>query len=305
MIRKQKIITVFTPTYNRAYCLQHLYDSLCRQTINDFKWLIIDDGSSDNTKEIVDAWIMENKVEIDYFYKENGGMHTGHNMAYELINTELNVCIDSDDFMPDDAINRIINLWKSFGNNKYAGIIGLDATIKGKIIGNSFPNQLKECKYSELYSKYGVTGDKKIVYRTDVVKKYEPYPVFKNEKFVPLYLPIVVDKDYHLLNFNEVFCIVDYQEDGSTLNIYNQYFNNPKGFKYSRLIEMVYYKSNKNKFKSAIHYISSKLILKEYNFLNETPLKIMTLFAIPFGFIWFCVLLKKRNIKRNISKYIE
>lgn len=305
MIRKQKIITVFTPTYNRAYCLHHLYDSLCRQTINDFKWLIIDDGSSDNTKELVDYWIAEDKIQIEYCYKENGGMHTGHNKAYELIDTELNVCIDSDDYMPDNAIEKIITLWYQFGNIRYAGIIGLDITKKGKIIGTAFPKHLEECKYSELHNKYNVTGDKKIIYRTDVVKKIPPYPVFDKEKFVPLYYPIVIDKDYSLLCFNEVFCIVDYQEDGSTLNIYSQYFKNPLGFKHSRKIEMIYFKSKKLKFKSAIHFISSKLILKEYNFLKDSPLKFYTFLAIPLGIVWYFNLLLKKNKLRNITKYVE
>ena len=96
-------LTVFTPTYNRAYILQRCYESLVRQTSKDFIWLIIDDGSTDNTKSLVDQWIKEkNEFEIKYVYKENGGMHTGHNKAYELIDTELKVCIDSDDFMPDN-----------------------------------------------------------------------------------------------------------------------------------------------------------------------------------------------------------
>lgn len=301
----KKTITVFTPTYNRAYCLNQLYESLCRQTSKDFEWLIIDDGSTDNTQALVESWEKENNIAIQYYYKENGGMHTGHNKAYELITTELNICIDSDDYMPDDSVEKIINLWLTYGNDKYAGIIGLDRTVKGKIIGTSFPENLKECKYSELYTKFGVTGDKKIVYRTDVVKRYPAYPTFENEKFVPLYLPIIIDRDYELLSFNEVFCVVDYQEDGSTLNIYNQYFKNPKGFKYSRKIEMEYYNIRKNKFKSAIHFVSSKFILKEYDFLADSPLKAYTFVAIPFGFIWYRVLLNKRYKKRDIKTYIE
>ena len=107
------ILTVFTPTYNRAYTLHKCYESLRRQTNKGFVWLIIDDGSTDNTKELVDSWLKnDNGFEIRYAYKENGGMHTGHNKAYELIDTELNVCIDSDDYMPDDAVEGILSLEK-------------------------------------------------------------------------------------------------------------------------------------------------------------------------------------------------
>lgn len=301
----KKTLTVFTPTYNRAYCLHLGYEALKRQTCKDFKWLIIDDGSTDNTKELVDLWISEGAIEIEYHLKENGGMHTGHNAAYERIDTELNVCIDSDDYMPDNGVERILFLWKRFGRREYAGIIGLDQTKNGKIIGTRFPCKLKACKYSELSTKFGVVGDKKIVYRTEIVKKLAPYPEFETEKFVPLYYPILIDRNYDLLCFNEVFCIVDYQEDGSTINIYKQYFRHPKGFKHSRQIELKYHSNIKNKFKSAVHYIASKLILKEFNFQKDSPNKLYTLLAIPFGIIWYWILLKKKHTKRDIKKYIS
>ena len=89
-----KRITVFTPTFNRAYCLAQCYDSLLRQTNKDFTWLIIDDGSSDNTKELVKTWINKGQFDIQYHYQDNQGMHGAHNAAYRLIKTELNVCID-------------------------------------------------------------------------------------------------------------------------------------------------------------------------------------------------------------------
>src|SRR5690554_1440544 len=100
----KKTITIFTPTFNRAHLLPRLYQSLCSQTSSDFLWLVIDDGSSDGTDELVKEWQEENKIAIEYHFKENGGMHTGHNLAYQVIDTELNVCIDSDDYMPEDAV---------------------------------------------------------------------------------------------------------------------------------------------------------------------------------------------------------
>ena len=99
-----KTLTVFTPTYNRAHTLKRLYESLCTQTCDDFEWLVIDDGSTDFTKELIDGFIRQNRLPIRYIYKENGGLHTGYNTAYDNITTELNVCIDSDDFMPEDAV---------------------------------------------------------------------------------------------------------------------------------------------------------------------------------------------------------
>lgn len=300
-----KKITVFTPTYNRAYCLDVLYKSLCTQTSKDFLWLVIDDGSTDNTKELIANWQAENKIEIQYFYKKNGGMHTAHNVAYQNIDTELNICIDSDDSMPKNAIERILFLWETYGNERFAGIIGLDETVSGKIIGTSFPENLKSCKYHLLAKDYHVFGDKKIIYRTEITKKIKKYPEFPGEKFVPLFYPIIIDKAYDLLCFNEVFCIVDYKEDGSTLNIYNQYYKNPKGFSYSRTIEMAYFSKWSLRFKSAIHYVATSLLSRDFSFLLKSNKKIMTLFAIPFGIILYFFILKNKNKKRDISKYVN
>ncbi|MCZ8197316.1 MAG: glycosyltransferase family 2 protein [Flavobacterium sp.] len=300
-----KTLTIFTPTYNRAYCLHLCYESLLRQTSNDFEWLIVDDGSTDTTKELVQGWINENKIPIRYSYKINQGMHSGHNAAYSQISTELNVCVDSDDYMPDDAVEKIIALWRKYGSDKYAGLIGLDETINKTIIGTKFPDDVKECTYGELKPKYGVVGDKKIIYRTEVVKQLEPYPIFEGEKFVPLYFPIVIDKEYKLLSFNEVFCTVDYQLDGSTLNIYNQYFKNPKGFSFSRKIEMIYLPFTSQKIKSCIHYVATSIMTKNFGFLKESPKKIFTFLAIPFGIAFYIYLLKKKNKTRDITKYVS
>ena len=117
-----KILTVFTPAYNRAYTLYKCYESLTRQTNKDFKWMIIDDGSTDNTSDLVAKWKEESDFEIIYIYKQNGGMHTAHNTAYENIDTELNVCIDSDDYLTDDAVEIIVTEWEKIRSKKLAGL---------------------------------------------------------------------------------------------------------------------------------------------------------------------------------------
>ncbi|QLG46697.1 glycosyltransferase family 2 protein [Costertonia aggregata] len=280
-----KTITVFTPTYNRGYCLHQVYDSMVAQTNQDFIWLIIDDGSTDNTKEIVDAWIKENKIDIQYHYQANLGMHGGHNAAYRLIKTTLNVCIDSDDYMPDDAVQKILENWKKIeGIEKFAGLVGLDADKKGNIIGTKIPENIKKTTLYDVYNTHKVLGDKKLVYRTAVVKKYPPYPIFEGERFVPLgYLYQLIDQDYRLMPVNEVFCIVEYQQDGSSMNMLKQYRRHPKGFAFSRKSRMRYARNFKDKFKNAIHYVSCALFTKNGRFLKESPKKWTTLLAIPFG----------------------
>ena len=288
-------LTVFTPTYNRAYILHRCYESLCRQTSKDFMWLIIDDGSTDNTKELVNKWIQkDNGFEIKYVYKENGGMHTGHNKAYELIDTELNVCIDSDDFMPDNAVELITKFWKKYGSDKYSGIASLDNDEEGNIIGTKFPYQ-KSIKLCDFYDQGG-KGDKNLIYRTEIMKKYPPYPEFEGEKFVPLdYKYLLADQEYDLLILNEPTCTVEYMEDGSSLNMFKQYYKNPKGFSFMRKIHMVYDKKLKNQFRSCIHYVPGSLILKNRKFLKESPKKLLTLLACPLGVILYFVIMRKNR----------
>ena len=103
-----KTLTVFTPAFNRAHTLVRTYESLCRQTCQDFCWLVVDDGSTDNTRQLVEGWIEEGRIPVRYIYKENGGLHTAYNTAYANIDTELNMCVDSDDFLPDDAVDLIL-----------------------------------------------------------------------------------------------------------------------------------------------------------------------------------------------------
>lgn len=157
---EKKTLTVFTPAYNRAHTIIRTYESLCRQTCKDFCWLVVDDGSSDNTRELVEGWIKENKIPIRYIYQQNQGMHGAHNTAYRNIDTELNTCIDSDDYMPDDAVEKIVSFWECHSSDTYAGIIGLDRADKGGIIGTRFPIGMTETTVSGFYQAGG-TGDKK------------------------------------------------------------------------------------------------------------------------------------------------
>lgn len=280
-----KSITVFTPTYNRAYCLHQCYESLVDQTNTDFVWLIIDDGSTDNTSELVAGWINQGKVDIKYHYKENGGMHSAHNEAYDKIETELSVCIDSDDFMPVDAIDKILSKWADVRNkNEVAGLIGLDSYKNGKIIGGRFPEGLHETTLEDLHYKYKIFGDKKLVLRMEVVNLYNRYPIFDNERFVPLgTLYLQIDKTYKLICLDEVLCIVEYMDDGSSRNIFKQYMRHPKGFQYARLNAMKYYSYPIIRFKNAIHYISHSIQLRDPEFLKKSPKKFLTLIALPFG----------------------
>lgn len=279
-------LTVFTPSYNRAHTLPRTYESLRRQTSKDFIWLIIDDGSTDDTKSLVESWQQtESSFEIRYLWKKNGGMHTAHNAAYEVIDTELNVCIDSDDCLAENAVEKILHKWKSIKGDSYAGLIGLDADFSGNIIGNGFPPDLIETTLSGYYAAGGA-GDKKLVYRTDVIRKYPPYPVFPGEKYVALgYKYRLIDQDYTLAVLNEVLCNVEYQIDGSSHTMWRQYLQNPQGFAFWRKVCMTYPTTKKRLFLDCIHYVSSCHLGNLKHCIRQSPRRLLTLLAYPFGII--------------------
>lgn len=298
MEKKRILLTVFTPTYNRAHTLPRTYESLKKQDSFCFEWLIIDDGSSDGTRELVASWIAEdNPFSIRYIYKTNGGMHSAYNTAYANIDTELNVCIDSDDCFAPGAARKIAEAWEKMRDRDYAGLIGLDSDMDGNIIGTEFPIGLKETTYSEFYGRGG-KGDKKFVYRTDIMKRYPPYPEFEGENYVGIACKFaIIDQDYKMGVLNDVLCNVEYQADGSTNTMFYQYVKNPKGFAYNRKIMMMYPISTKRLVIETIHYVSSSLISKNKKFIQESPRKLLTVLCIPAG--WFLTVFIKQKVKRK------
>lgn len=288
-ILPKPLLTVFTPTYNREKLLTRCYESMKAQTNQNFIWMVVDDGSTDGTSELVKKWISEsNGLEIKYLYKENGGLHTAYNKAIENIETELCVCIDSDDFMPNNAVELIIDFWRENGSEKYAGIVGLDFDLNGKVIGDLLPN--KEVNLIDLFlGKYKIkNGDRTNVVRTELYKRFAPMKVFPGEKnFNPHYMHLQISQDYDFLVLNENLRFVDYQPNGMTNSMLRQYRSSPNSFAEIRKL----YLSFKNtslwfKLKHTIHLTSSCILAnKSLSGIAENPHHIMAIFTFPCGFM--------------------
>ena len=289
-------ITIFTPAYNRAHTLGRTYESLLAQECKEFLWLIVDDGSSDNTAELVHSWQeKDNGFEIQYVYKENGGMHTAHNVAYSMIETELNVCIDSDDCMAPGAVGKILSKWDEVKNLGFAGIIALDSDMEGNLIGKGFPEGMTETTLSAYYASGG-SGDKKLIYRTDVIKQYPPYPVFEGERYVALaYKYRMIDQDYKLAVLGEVVCNVDYQMDGHSTGMWREYIRSPQGFAAWRKLCMQYPESRKRLMVDCIHYCSSSFLCGNKRYIAESPRRGLTVLCSLPG--WLLSRYTRRKVK--------
>lgn len=283
-------LTVFTPTYNRADLLCRCYESMKRQTVQEFVWMIIDDGSTDDTKAQAGEWKKEqHNFEIQYFYKENGGLHTAYNEAIAHIETPLCVCIDSDDWMPDDAVEKILDFWKQNGSDQYAGIVGLDYDSKDQVIGELLPNQKSVNLIDLLIGKYRINnGDRTNVVRTELYKKYAPMKVFPGEKnFNPHYLHLQISKEYDFLVLNENLRYVEYQPGGMSDSMLKQYKSSPNSFAETRKLYLSFTNASfQFKFRHSVHLVSScRLAGHMLDALSMSSCKLITFAAIPFGMI--------------------
>lgn len=305
-------LTVFTPSYNRARLLARGYESLLRQTSHDFCWIIIDDGSNDNTRELARSWFDINSIEevdghiigvskdaswlkMHYYYKENGGLHTGYNKAIELMDTELCVCIDSDDYMPDDAVEIIVKKWRNYNNGNIAGLVGLDCRIDGDIIGNGFPEG-KITHYISLKEDKHFNCDNKIVMRVDLLKKVAPQPSFPNERnFNPIWMVLKIDEIAPFVLINNNLCFVDYQDGGMSNNLINQYFNSPNSFlELRKLYVKLKYASTLFHLRNHIHLISQCLIAEKPVF-KESPNKFISFLFCPLGYTIYRFMVRQHN----------
>lgn len=230
------LLTVFTPTFNRAYTLDKTYRSLLRQSNKSFIWLIVDDGSTDNTKAVVDDWICENKISIEYHYQENAGKMVAHNWASQLCKTELFLCLDSDDQLADTAVEDVISFWEKHRNDRddLLGIIAPKTIVNKErsVVRNpEIPQGIVYTTGRGLYQS-GYRGETAMVFRTEILRKY-PFPVQEGEKFISeISAYDAMDEHYVMLAYNRPLMICEYQEDGYSNNLLKINVANPKGVVY-------------------------------------------------------------------------
>lgn len=211
-------ITVCTPTFNRANLLEKLYSSLKKQNFKSFEWLIIDDGSSDNTEGIVNNFIREGLINIKYIKKKNGGKHTALNVGIDKAQGELFWIVDSDDYIEKGALKYIWDKWNEIENkNEFAGLSGLRGYTDGSIIGTKSDNEYIDTDALSYRYKYRISGDKAEVYRTDILRKFK-FPEFTGEKYVTeaVVWNRIANNNFKLRYFNNVIYICEYLEGGLT-----------------------------------------------------------------------------------------
>lgn len=224
--------TVFTPAYNRAYTLEKLYSSLKKQTYKDFEWLVIDDGSVDNTEELFKKWLKdENDFEIRYIKVQNGGKQRAVNKGIDLAKGKMFFIVDSDDYLTDNALEKLFEFERTISNlEDFVGVSGFRGYDVGNYIGAKINKEYIDCKNTER-DYYGLFGDKAEAYYTDLLKRYK-FPEIPNEKFVSerVLWDKLANDGYKIRWFNEIIYICEYLEGGLTNQGVELYKRNPKGY---------------------------------------------------------------------------
>lgn len=222
-------ITIFTPTYNRAYILNRTYESIISQKTDNLEWVIIDDGSIDNTEALVSEWIDENQIRIKYMRQENQGRYAAFNNGKQLFEGELIIFLDSDDYLLPGAISKIETVMEL---KEYESCSGIIAYLEGKdkkIIGSTFPKDVEREKIYVLYDKYHMTGDKFISLKNEYIQRYN-YPYYKGEKFTGDSIVFnKINDEKPMLLVRESFEHREYINDGLTNNRNSYHFSAPNG----------------------------------------------------------------------------
>ncbi|NBC57061.1 MAG: glycosyltransferase [Bacteroidetes bacterium] len=281
-------ISIFTPTYNRAKLLPRLYKSLKGQSVHVFEWIIVDDGSTDHTEQLVHQFQNEGLIPINYIYQANKGKHFAINKGVEKAKGEYFFIVDSDDSLPTDALSLIHEHIPSIhSDNNLAGVSGRCVTPNGELIGN-FPDETYFANALDIRYKHQVTGDLAEVFKTEVLRQF-PFPEISGEKFCPEALVWNrIAQQYQLKYFNKSIYTADYQPEGLTSKIVKIRMR-------SSIASMLHYAELasypipiKEKLKAGINFWrfsfnSSKSFTQKYKQLGQ----LFGIVLLPFGFIMY------------------
>jgi len=291
---KQNLITVFTPAYNRAALLPRLYDSLLRQRYGYFEWVIVDDGSTDDTQEAVNNIICQQKIRVLYHRQKNTGKHTAINQGLDLASGELFFIVDSDDWLYDDALEKINHLYESVKNDRdFCGVSGVRTYPHGRRIGGEDHFGVIDCTVTDLRYRHRIRGDMAEAFRTEILRQYR-FPEVAGERFCPEALVWNrMAQQYKLRYSYEKIYYCEYLPDGLTSRITQLRKENPVStcMHYAELRQMDI--SFVQKIKAAINYWRFAFYLNGHFKDKIRQAGVVNLCVFPLGYMLY--LMDKRR----------
>ncbi len=287
--KKSALITVATPTYNRAHTLPAVYESLCSQTDKRFIWLVIDDGSTDHTEELVNTWIAKNKIGIQYHKKENGGKASALNVGIELLNTPYAVCLDSDDLFFPQTIELAIRSLKEIEDDpNCCGLLALRNNPDGTVMGKkSIPLDMKNVRAENIFLDLALRTELICFYKVDILKNYR-FPEFEGEKFVsPAWMQYEITRKYYYRSSWDKLCLCEYVADGLTKNKRKVIQKNPRGYTCVKRYSFDLSKTWKQRIKNGIMYDCGCIIAKDRDIIKNVKHKISAIALLPPAYILY------------------
>lgn len=294
------MITIFTPTYNRGKTLPRLYESLCNQTNKNFKWLVVDDGSSDNTRGLIESWVEEKKIDIMYIYQENAGKSAAHNVGVENTDTELFTCVDSDDYLTVNSVEKILESWSWIKqtDNKIGGLLLFKMLESGEFTTIYKPTTRKKGTLKSFYDDGILAGDTMLVFEKEKLKWFS-FPIIDGEKFVPeayLYDEFNYYYDFYLIP--EYAYVCDYLEDGYTKNMAKLIANNPKGYRQYIIQRLQYDEKMRHRFSDTIRYVAISFCYPKREIIKEAPYRWIAVLMYMPGFLLYLKRYKKFYVNK-------
>lgn len=278
-----KNLTIVTPTYNRSEALRILFKSLCEQSCKLFTWVVVDDGSTDNTKLTVEEFIQNNNLDIKYFQKKNSGKHKSINWILQFINTELVFIVDSDDYLSADAVKHIFSDWSKYKENKVVSLQYLKGYTNGNLIGDKFKVNYEITSHVKSRLLEKVKGDKAEIWKTEVLRENK-FIEFDDEKFLSeQHTYFQISGSEKILTINKIIYYSEYRMDGLSNIIRYLQFTNPNGAIENAIITAKYTKSFDVRFKQF-------LMITALSFRKTTNSVFNNIRKAKYNFIWLSIL---------------
>lgn len=279
-------LCIFTPTYNRAYTLERLFESLSCQTSKDFLWFVVDDGSTDETQQMLERFRSSETISIVSVKTENGGKQRAHNLAVEMCESELFLCVDSDDYLVPTAVEELLATWDDVGvDGEYAGILFLKGFSNEKLLSTPLPVGITSCTTIDLYEKHRFSGDTGLLYRTDLLKRY-PFAVAPGEKFIGEgYVYRQIDQEHPLFLLDRILYVAEYLPDGYSKNIRKVTKENPVGYLTLKKQSVLYDNTLFSKYRDTALYLVGCMLAKRKRSIVEAPSTFLALLAYPAALV--------------------
>lgn len=293
-----KTLAIVTPTFNRAHLLNVAFESLIKQTSKDFAWYVVDDGSADNTNQVIEELKTKADFDVVYLKKENGGKHTAINLALDAVKEELLLIFDSDDELTFDAVETVVKDYQEIkNNNKICGMGYLKSHKDNVVVGKLYTRDGVIDNFTNQRINLNTYGDKCEVFKTEIFKNYK-FPEFKDEKFVSeSAVWCKMSLDYNMKFFNKSIYLCEYLEGGLSDNVHKRLFKNPKGAVECYLMMSSKQAALKPRLKYTIAYIvhSFAAKIKPKQQIKRVSSKFLYILAyIPS---WFIYLVRKHKFK--------